>query len=119
MILGFDWASWYGVILAVAAIVALEVHWSMDAKRDARTAAAHAAAAGAHDLATTHDSLHARHVAETLAADQHTHLIAFDIDATGVVRVTVDARARSYLLRRFGPTKSVSEVTVSASAPPA
>src|SRR4051794_29585019 len=85
------------VILAVAAVVALEVHWSMDAKSDARAAAAHAAALGARDLAATHDSLHARHAAEAQAQTDHTRLVAFSVENSGAVRVTVNTQAKSYL----------------------
>ena len=106
------------VIVAVLGVVALEVHWSMDAKSEARKAAGSAATAAAQELGSSHDSLRARQRAEATAAAGGTQLVAFTISPTGTVRVTVDRRAKSYILRRFGPTRSVSEITVSADAKP-
>src|SRR5258708_5288453 len=88
-----------GVIVAAAGLVALEVHWSMDTKHDARRAAVHAAGVAAQVLGQAHDSLAARHAAEVEASSAHTQLVAFTIETTGTVRVTVNARAKSYLLR--------------------
>ena len=105
------------VVVGLVAVVALEVHWSLDAKHDARLAAGSAADAAADVMRSTHDSLTARHAAEVRAEVKKTHLVAFDIDGTGVVRVTVNARAKSYVLRHFGPTRSISEITVTAASP--
>jgi hypothetical protein len=109
------------VAIALVGIVALEVHWSMNTKNEARKAATNAAAEAAVVMVRQHDSLEARHVAEQVAANNHMRLVSFSIEPAGSVRVTVNARAKSYLLRHFGPTRSISEITVSgtseASAP--
>ena len=105
------------VVLALVAVSAVEVHWSMNAKNDARRTAARAATSAAHVLFTTHDSPGARAVAEKEAAADHVNLDSFTIRIDGTVHVTVSTRARSYLLRRIGATRSVSEVTVGADAP--
>ena len=106
------------VVVAVVALAALEVHWSMDAKNNARAVAVAAAAAGARELATTHDSIKARHVAEARASAGGAQLVSFTLTATNSVIVTVNRRARSYLLRRLPPTRSMSDITVSATAAP-
>jgi Flp pilus assembly protein TadG len=106
------------VVVALVAVIALEVHWSMDAKKDARTDASAVAAAAAHELATSHDSLQARHVAELRAAAARASLVAFTITDTGSVVVTLNRRSKSYILRRLPPTRSVTEITVSATAAP-
>ena len=105
------------VVVALAAVVALEVHWSMDAKRDARHAAGQAADVAREIMTSSRDSLAARHAAEVTAAGEHAQLVAFVIDPAGDVRVTVDARAKSYLLKHFSLTRTVSEITVTESSP--
>ena len=104
------------VVVALVGIVALEVHWSMDTKNKARRAAMLAADEAALVMVRDHDSLKARHAAEQLAAANHTRLVSFSIEPAGSVRVTVNARAKSYLLRHFAPTRSISEVTVSGTS---
>ena len=109
------------VVLAVVAllvIVGVEVYWSMTAKDDARKAAERAADNAFAIMSSGGDSLAARQAAEATATAEHTHLVAFVVDPTGVVRVTVNTRAKSYVLRHFGPTRSVSEVTVTESSTP-
>jgi Flp pilus assembly protein TadG len=106
------------IVLAIAAVAALEVHWSMTTKDDARGTAQRAATASAHLLFTSHVSLAARHTAEEVAAAGHTHLDSFTIRTDGVVHITVSTRAKSYVLRRIPMTRSVSEVTVGADAIP-
>jgi hypothetical protein len=106
------------VVVALVAVIALEVHWSMDAKSAARTQAKATAAAAAHELSATHDSLKARQVAEAQAAGGGTRLVSFTITDTNSVVVTLNRRAKSYILRRFPPTRSVSEITVAATAAP-
>ena len=104
------------VVVAVVAVVALEVHWSMDAKRDARHTADRAADAAAAAIAKGQSTLSARQTAEATASADHAQLVAFSIEPTGDVRVTVNAHAKSYLLKHFALTRSVSEVTVSESS---
>jgi Flp pilus assembly protein TadG len=104
------------VVLVLAGFIALEVHWSLDAKTHARHTADAAALAAAQELARSHDSLAARHVAEARSAVGPTRLVAFDIDATGTVRVTVSGHSRSYLLRRFGPARTITDINVTGSA---
>ena len=104
------------IVVALVAVTALEVHWAMKTRADARHTADRAAAAGAHVLFTTHNSLAAREAADEAAQSGHTHLDSFTIRTDGVVHVTVSTRAKSYLLRRIGPTRSVSEVTVGGDA---
>ena len=105
------------VVVALVAVVALEVHWSMDAKSDARRTAGHAADAAYEVMTQRHDSLAARQAAEATATGEHKQLVAFTVETGGVVRVTVNTRAKSYLLKHFGFTRSVSDVTVTASSP--
>jgi hypothetical protein len=105
-----------GVVIALVAIVAMEVHWSVNTKNEARRAATRAADEAAIIMVRQHDSVEARHVAEQVAAAGNTRLVSFSIEPAGSVRVTVNARARSYVLRHFGPTRSISEVTVSGTS---
>jgi hypothetical protein len=104
------------VVVVLLGIVAFEVKWSMDAKHDAKDTATRAADAAALVIAQHHDSLAARKAAEERAASEHTQLVTFSIETTGEVRVTVNARAKSYLLRHFSPTRSISEITVTGSS---
>ena len=106
------------VVLAVAALVSVEVYWSMQARNAAQRTAREAAAQAAHELTVSRDSRHARQTAEGTATQAKMHLDAFTVEINGSVRVTVSTHARSYLLRRLGPTRSVSEITVSATASP-
>ena len=106
------------VVLAIAALVATEVYWSMQAKSAAQRTARNAAFQAAHDLGVSHNSLHARATAEAETTHAGMHLDAFTLETNGFVKVTVSTHARSYLLRRIGPTRSVSEITVTASAAP-
>ena len=104
------------IVLAVVSVIVLEVHWSMDTKSEAQTVARESAAAGAHSLSLNHDSLGARHVAEAVAATHGFAFIAFTTENDGGVRVTVSGRSRSYLLRRLGPFRSITEISATATA---
>ena len=106
------------ITLAVLGFFGFELSSPLIAKAQADSAAHDAADGAAFDLRQGETVDQAKEDADKQATSQHAHLDFFSVDTARVVHVTVSKEARSYLLRRFGRTKSWYHVTVKATASP-
>ena len=106
------------ITLAVLGFFGFELSSPLIAKAQADSAAHDAADGAAFDLRQGETVDQAKEDADKVAVSEHVHLDFFSVDTSRVVHVTVSKEARSYLLRRFGRTKSWYHVTVKATASP-
>lgn len=67
-----------------------------------------------HEVMQSHDTNQARTEAEQVAARAEAALTTFEVDEQGLVRVTVQRQARSFLLKSWDRTASWYDVSVSA-----
>lgn len=105
------------VVIALLGLAAVEFGspWWTRAQLD--TVAHDAADEAARVYKNTGDTLKARQAAEALVKDDDATLTAYTgPDNIGEVRVTVFRQAKSYLLKKFGPTKDWYAVSVDATA---
>jgi len=114
------------VVTAIIVIGGFELYSPTMAKRDAKNAADNIAAAGAHKLFTERDSgksfdvisTDAKAAATAEATAEHVTLLAFSIDSSQHVHVTVAKEARSLIVSRISSLKHWDEKTASSSAAP-
>ena len=111
------------VIVAVAllGVAAIELSSPLVARVQLEDAASDAANSAAFELGRGATVQTARAAADRAAALRHVPIERFAVDPAPVrtVHVTVSKEARSYLLKRFGPTRDWYHVTVTATAVPA
>ncbi len=104
------------VVIALVGAILVEVGSPVITRISLDSNAHDAANNAATELTQTHDAQKAQTAAQTEADNDGAKLEKFDIDAQGVVRVTLFKQAKSYVLHNFEQTRSWYDVRVSASA---
>lgn len=105
------------VVIALLGVAAVELGSPLWTRAQLDGLAHDAADEAARVYRNTGDTLQAKEAAETLAEDDEATLTRFSgPDNTGEVHVTVFREAKSYLLKKFGPTEDWYTVSVEATA---
>jgi hypothetical protein len=111
-----SWIIKIALAVAIVGFIVIEVGSPLVVRVSLDSDAHSAADEAANELTLTHDVAKARATAEADAESAHAKLETFDIDARGVVRVTLFKQAKSYVLHNFEQTRSWYDVRVNASA---
>ena len=112
------WLTKIVVVIALAGLAVVEVGSPMVTRVQLDGVAHDAADSAAHELFERPDLERARAAAGALATQQSAGLKDFQVDAQGVVHVTVQREARSLVLRKWQRARSWFDVEVSATATP-
>lgn len=112
------WLTKIVVVMALVGFAVVEVGSPMVTRLQLDGVAHDAADSAAHELFEGPDVERARATAEELAAQRSAGLKDFQVDAQGVVHVTVQRQARSLLLRRWERARGWFDVEVSATSTP-
>ncbi len=112
------WLTKIVVVMALVGLAVVEVGSPMVTRMQLDGIARGAADSAAHELFERPDLARARATAGELAAQRSAGLKDFQVDAQGVVHVTVQRQARSLLLGRWERAKGWFDVEASATATP-
>ena len=112
------WLTKIVVMIALVGLAVVEVGSPMVTRMQLDGVAHDAADGAAHELFEHPDVERARATAGELAAQRSAGLKEFQVDAQGVVHVTVQRQARSLVLRNWQRARGWFDVEVSASSTP-
>ncbi len=112
------WLTKIVVMIALVGLAVVEVGSPMVTRMQLDGVAHDAADSAAHELFERPDVARARATAGAVVTQRSAGLKDFQIDAQGVVHVTVERQARWFVLRRWERAKGWFDVEVSASATP-
>jgi hypothetical protein len=111
-----SWVLKIVLVVAVLGFVVIEVGSPLVVRVSLDSSAHEAADDAAQEYTHTRIPAKAQAAAQEDVDQAHAQLDKFDIDAQGVVRVTLSKQAKSYLLHNFEQTRSWYDVRVNASA---
>jgi hypothetical protein len=111
-----SWVLKIALVIAVIGFAVIEVGSPLVVRVSLDSSAHETADDAAQEFTHTRSPEKAQAVAQEDADREHAQLQKFDIDAQGIVRVTLFKQAKSYVLHNFEQTRSWYDVRVNASA---
>ena len=108
------------VVIALLGVVVFELGSPLWTRAQLDSTAHDAADEGARVYSNTNDQQKACDAVKAYAAQEHVTVTKCDsvLDPTPKLRVTVFKQAKSYVLKKFGPTRDWYDVTITAESVP-